>query len=57
MCRIGCTDSSDGLFQAIEDLSIASNYKAVIDYAESKDQDWPTGEKWDEYYFLVKITN
>jgi len=26
--RIGCTDSSDGLFQALQDLAIASNCKA-----------------------------
>ena len=30
--RIGCTDSSDGLFQALKDLSQESNCKAIIDY-------------------------
>jgi len=28
--RIGCTDSSDGLFQALQDLAIASKCKAII---------------------------
>ena len=51
--RIGCTDSSDGLFQAIKDLSIASNCKAIINYEKiPKDKDWPKGNKWDEYYFF-----
>ena len=49
--KIGCTDSSDGLFQAIQDLSIASNCKAIIDYEKiPKDKDWPKGEIWDKYY-------
>ena len=51
--RIGCTDSSDGLFQALEDLAIASNCKAVLNYEKiPKDKDWPKGDKWDEYYFF-----
>ena len=51
--RIGCTDSSDGLFQAIQDLAIASNCKAIIDYEKiPKDKDWPIGDKWDEFYFF-----
>ncbi len=51
--RIGCTDSSDGLFQAVQDLSLASNCKAIINYANiPKDKDWPDGNKWDEYYFF-----
>ena len=51
--RIGCTDSSDGLIQAIKDLSIASNCKAIINYEQiPKDKDWPIGDKWDEYYFF-----
>ena len=51
--RIGCTDSSDGLFQALQDLAIASNCKAIIDYEKiPKDKDWPNGDKWDEYYFF-----
>ncbi len=51
--RIGCTDSSDGLFQAIQDLAIASNCKAIIDYEKiPKDKNWPQGDKWDEYYFF-----
>jgi len=51
--RIGCTDSSDGLFQALEDLAIASNCKAIINYEKiPKDKDWPKGDKWDEYYFF-----
>ena len=28
--RIGCTDSSDGLFQAVHDLAIASKCKAIL---------------------------
>jgi len=51
--RIGCTDSSDGLFQAIQDLAIASNCKAIIKYEKiPKDKKWPEGDKWDEYYFF-----
>jgi len=51
--RIGCTDSSDGLFQALQDLAIASNCKAIINYEKiPKDKDWPKGNKWDEYYFF-----
>ncbi len=50
--RIGCTDSSDGLFQAVQDLAIASKCKAIINYEKlPKDKDWPKGDKWDEYYF------
>ena len=50
---IGCTDSSDGLFQAIQDLAIASNCKAIINYKKiPKDKNWPQGDKWDEYYFF-----
>ncbi|MCR8539311.1 MAG: thiamine-phosphate kinase [Prochlorococcus marinus CUG1439] len=53
LTTIGCTDSSDGLFQAIQDLTIASNCKAIIDYEKiPKDKDWPQGDKWDEYYFF-----
>jgi len=53
MRRIGCTDSSDGLFQALQDLAVASNCKAVINYKQiPKDKDWPEGDKWDEYYFF-----
>ena len=51
--RIGCTDSSDGLFQAVQDLAITSNCKAIINYEKiPRDKDWPKGEKWDEYYFF-----
>ena len=50
---IGCTDSSDGLFQAIKDLSIASNCKAIINYDKIPlDKDWPKGDQWDNYYFF-----
>ena len=50
--KIGCTDSSDGLLQAVNDLAIASNCKAVMNYDKiPKDKDWPKGDKWDEYYF------
>jgi len=51
--RIGCTDSSDGLFQAVQDLAIASKCKAIMNYENiPKDENWPKGEKWDEYYFF-----
>ena len=51
--KVGCTDSSDGLFQAVKDLAIASNCKAILDYEKlPKDKDWPKGDKWDEYYFF-----
>ena len=51
--RIGCTDSSDGLFQAIQDLATASKCKAILNYDKlPKDKDWPKGDKWDEYYFF-----
>ena len=50
---IGCTDSSDGLFQSLLDLSIESNCKAVIDYKKiPKHKNWPKGNEWDEYYFF-----
>ncbi len=50
---IGCTDSSDGLFQALLDLSIESNCKAVVDYEKiPKHKNWPVGDEWDEYYFF-----
>jgi len=51
--KIGCTDSSDGLFQALQDLAMASNCKAIIDYKKiPKDKNWPIGDKWDEFYFF-----
>ena len=50
---VGCTDSSDGLYQALLDLSIESNCKAVIDYKKiPKHKNWPQGDEWDEYYFF-----
>ena len=51
--RIGCTDSSDGLFQAVQDLATASKCTAIIDFEIiPKDKDWPKGDKWDEYYLF-----
>ena len=51
--KIGCTDSSDGLFQALLDLSIESNCEAVIDYTKiPKHKNWPKGDEWDKYYFF-----
>ena len=51
--RIGCTDSSDGLYQALQDLASSSKCKAIINYEKiPKDKDWPRGDKWDEYYFF-----
>jgi len=50
--EIGCTDSSDGFYQAISDLAVTSNCKAVIDYKKlPKYKNWPSGNNWDEYYF------
>ena len=51
--EIGCTDSSDGFYQAILDLSIESDCKAVIDYQKIPKGDlWPEGEKWNQLYFF-----
>ena len=51
--EIGCTDSSDGLYQAVFDLCKESNCKAVIDYQKIPKNDfWPKGEKWDQFYFF-----
>jgi len=51
--EIGCTDSSDGFYQAIFDLSQESECKAVIDYRKiPKKNIWPNGEKWDQFYFF-----
>ncbi len=51
--EIGCTDSSDGFYQAIFDLSKESKCKAVIDYKKiPKNNYWPDGETWDQYYFF-----
>ena len=51
--KIGCTDSSDGFFQALLDLSTASKCKAIIDYKKMpKHQDWPKGAKWDNYFLF-----
>ena len=50
--EIGCTDSSDGFYQAISDLAATSNCKAIIDYKKlPKYKNWPEGNRWDEYYF------
>ena len=51
--EIGCTDSSDGFYQAIFDLSKESKCKAIIDYQKiPKSEEWPTGKMWDQYYFF-----
>ena len=51
--EIGCTDSSDGFYQAVFDLSKESNCKAIVDYKKiPKNKDWPKGEKWDQFYFF-----
>ena len=51
--EIGCTDSSDGFYQAIFDLSKESKCKAVIDYKKiPKNKYWPKGKKWDQFYFF-----
>ena len=51
--EIGCTDSSDGFYQAILDLATESNCKAIIDYTKIPKSDyWPEGYEWDNYYFF-----
>ena len=56
--KIGCTDSSDGLFQALQDLAIASNCKAIINYENlPKDKDWPKGDKSVSYTHLTLPTS
>tara|TARA_B100001115_G_scaffold143422_1_gene111276 strand:- start:67 stop:1053 length:987 start_codon:yes stop_codon:yes gene_type:complete len=51
--EIGCTDSSDGFYQAIFDLSKESKCKAIVDYKKiPKSIMWPKGEKWDKFYFF-----
>ena len=51
--KIGCTDSSDGLFQALQDLAISRKCKAIINYEKiPKYKNWPKGDKCDEYYFF-----
>ena len=51
--KLGCTDSSDGLFQAVQDLATASKCKAILNYKKiPKDKDWPKGDEWDIYYFF-----
>jgi len=51
--KLGCTDSSDGLFQAVQDLAIASKCKAILNYEKiPKDKDWPIGDVWDKHYFF-----
>ena len=51
--EIGCTDSSDGFYQAIFDLSLESKCKAVIDYQKiPKNNFWPNGKRWDQFYFF-----
>ena len=50
--EIGCTDSSDGLYQAINDLATTSNCKAIIDYKRlPKHKNWSNDKTWDNYYF------
>jgi len=51
--NIGCTDSSDGFYQALLDLCVESNCKAIVDYTKiPKHKNWPKGNVWDEYYFF-----
>ena len=51
--EIGCTDSSDGLYQAISDLAYSSECTAVLDYQKiRKHKYWPIGDLWDKYYFF-----
>ncbi len=51
--EVGCTDSSDGLYEAILGLARESNCKALVDYQKiPKYKKWPKGIQWDEYYFF-----
>ena len=51
--EFGCTDSSDGFYQAIVDLSKESRCKAIVDYKKiPKSNSWPNGYKWDNFYFF-----
>jgi len=51
--KIGCTDSSDGFYQALLDLANESNCKAIIDYKKiPRHKNWPIGNEWDKYYFF-----
>ena len=51
--EIGCTDSSDGLYQALLDLTHGSKCKAIVDFKKfPRHFDWPKGDNWDEYYLL-----
>ena len=51
--EIGCTDSSDGFYKAIFDLSQESKCKVVVDYQKvPKNEHWPIGKKWDQFYFF-----
>ena len=50
---LGCTDSSDGFYQAILDLATESKCKAIIDYQKiPKRNDWPSSSEWDEIYLF-----
>ena len=57
--RIGCTDSSVGLFQAIQDLATESKCKAIIDYEQIPKR--RTGQREingiNIIFLEVKITN
>ena len=51
--KIGGTDSSDGLYQAVLDLARESHCQAVIDYKKIPTKKyWPHGKKWDQYYLF-----
>ena len=51
--EIGCTDSSDGFYQAIFDLAQESKCKAIIDYQKiPKINLLPKSSQWDQYYFF-----
>tara|TARA_Y100001970_G_scaffold294034_1_gene446089 strand:- start:3780 stop:4775 length:996 start_codon:yes stop_codon:yes gene_type:complete len=48
--KIACTDSSDGLFNAVENLCDSSNLKAQLDIKNlPRNKDWPKGELWDRW--------
>ena len=48
--RAACTDSSDGLVEAISNLSKHSQCQAVINSSSiPRNKDWPKGSPWDDW--------
>ena len=48
--RAACTDSSDGLMEAVHNLSKHSHCKAIIDGSKlPRSEEWPKGSPWDDW--------